>query len=510
MSLSMALLSTVVTTAVSDVVAGFERLAHAAAPIAVTALWQGLAVTVALAGALKLVPRISAGQRFAAWAIGFGVVVVLPLAPLFGHFSKVQASVAATPSAAHQAWLELVPAWGVAIALLWAAASLLRAVDLGVHAVRLRRIWKSARPVDLAFMLDRLREGARLPRQVQVCSTTELDRPSVIGFLAPRILIPAWLLQKLTQSELEQVVLHEAEHLRRRDDWTNLLQKIALVLFPLNPALWWMEQRLCREREMACDAGVVRQTRAPRAYAACLARLAERGLAQRTEALTLGSWQRRPELVDRVHRILRRSHEMSPLATGVFLAATVCGLIAGSVELVRCPQVVAFDSVRPVAHTAMRTAMVRPELSMHPATSGTRAEALVREPATKGRARAVASMAVMHEPESSERGARLAGRAQGPHAVAARAQMPQTAATMQASGAGAQFVVFTAWEQVEIVEPVVQVSADYDIVVHPDSPIPVPAIERFTVTRLILRVVPKSSAPGAPLIAHDGWLTLQL
>ncbi|MDE3061810.1 MAG: M56 family metallopeptidase [Acidobacteriota bacterium] len=508
--MSVAPLSTVLTMAVSDVVAGFERLAHVAAPIAVTALWQGLAVTVALAGALKLVPRISAGQRFAAWAIGFGVVAVLPLAPLFGHFSKVQASVAATPSAAHQAWLKLVPAWGVAIALLWAAASLLRAVDLGVHAVGLRRIWKSARPVDLAFMSDRLREGARIPRQVQVCSTTELDRPSVIGFLAPRILIPAWLLKKLTQSELEQVVLHEAEHLRRRDDWTNLLQKIALVLFPLNPALWWMEQRLCREREMACDEGVVRQTRAPRAYAACLASLAERGLAQQTEALTLGSWQRRPELVDRVHRILRRSHEMSPLATGAFLAATVCGLIAGSVELVRCPQVVAFDSVLPVAHTAIRTAMVRPELASSPATSGAHAEALEREPATKGRARSVAIMAVMHEPESSERGAQLAGRAQGPRAVAVRAEMPQTAAAMQASGAGSQFFVLTAWEQVEIVEPVVQVSADYDIVAHPDSPIPVPAIERFTVTRLILRVVPKSSAPAAPLFARDGWLTLQL
>ncbi len=53
-------------------------------------------------------------------------------------------------------------------------------------------------------------------------------------------------------------------------------------LFPLNPALAWMERRLCREREMACDEGVVRSTQAPRAYAACLASLAERRLERRT------------------------------------------------------------------------------------------------------------------------------------------------------------------------------------------------------------------------------------
>ncbi len=54
----------------------------------------------------------------------------------------------------------------------------------------------------------------------------------MIGFFAPRILIPEWLYLRLTPGELEQVVLHEAEHLRRRDDWTNLLQKLAWFCFP--------------------------------------------------------------------------------------------------------------------------------------------------------------------------------------------------------------------------------------------------------------------------------------
>ena len=58
------------------------------------------------------------------------------------------------------------------------------------------------------------------------------------------------------------------EHLRRRDDWVNLLQKVSLVLFPLNPVLDRIEKRLCMERELR-DETVLRFTQAPKAYASC-------------------------------------------------------------------------------------------------------------------------------------------------------------------------------------------------------------------------------------------------
>ena len=171
--------------------------------------------------------------------------------------SAASASAGLAETAA-QPWLQLDIRWSLAIAALWAATSLFRAVDLAVHSFRLGKLWKTALPVEpdatLTSLLVRL---TRVPgrRPVQICTTQQLDRPSVIGFFAPRILIPDWLLSRLTPGELQQIVLHEAEHLRRGDDWTNLFQKLCLVLFPLNPALWWIERRLCQEREMACDDG---------------------------------------------------------------------------------------------------------------------------------------------------------------------------------------------------------------------------------------------------------------
>ena len=180
-------------------------------------------------------------------------------------------------------------------------------------------------------------------RRAEVCVSDEVDRPSVIGFFSPKILIPRWLLEKLTAEELRQIVLHEAGHLRRADDWLNLVQKIALVVFPLNPALVWVERRLCFERELACDERVLRETGAPKAYAACLAALAEFRLGRRGVSLSIGALGRESELGRRVGRILRGEAGMRPVHARLVMAGAMLGLLVGAVGLARCPQVVAFS-----------------------------------------------------------------------------------------------------------------------------------------------------------------------
>ncbi len=481
-------------------------LAHAAAPVAVTATWQGLAIAMALTATLKLVRCTSAAQRFAAWAAGFAAVAALPLMQLLGRVFETQGPVASSALVAYRPWLELAPAWSAGIALVWVAASLLRAVDLGVHVVRLRRMWKNAVPIDLPLAVDGTKTGLHNARKMQICASTELDRPGVIGFFAPRILLPAWLLERLTPGELEQVVLHEAEHLRRGDDWTNLLQKIGLVLFPLNPGLWWIEHRLCREREMACDEGVVQRTRAPRAYAACLASLAERGLQRRTEALTLGAWQRRPELADRVHRILARSPKMSPVATGGFLAVVFCTLVAGSAELARCPQLVAFDAVR----TSSPIAEWKPGATQQPLILNATLRTPTLSSARTRRTHAASTVAAISAHEAIALPARATQAMQEPRAVATRVEMPPTAGAGPNLSVQAQFVVVAAWEQMEVVEPAPHVWTDYDATEPQADAAAMPAVEHFTVTRLIFRIVPKVATPAAQPAVRDGWLTLQL
>lgn len=479
------------------------------APVTVTEMWQGLAVAGALGIALRLAPRVSATQRFAAWAAGFVVVAALPLLPLamlLGHTPAAGAASAAG-DLPQRAWLHLDMRWSTALAALWAAASLLRGIQLGAHTLRLRRLWKQAVPMGLPVQVTGLGAGVERLRPVQIFSTTELDRPSVIGFFVPRILVPAWLLERLTTGELEQVVLHEAEHLRRGDDWSNLLQKLCLVLFPLNPGLWWMEQRLCQEREMACDEGVVRQTRAPRAYAACLASLAEHGLERRAEALSLGAWGRRSELVDRVHRILARGQKLSPMATSGFAALVCCGLLLSSAVLARCPQLVAFVPDKPLTVVAVAQPAQAP---------GEQEPRRVEDPVTlrlrgaSARTREVATLALQPQRPGTAAMERLWNApVSGPaRAVALRAEMARAQPDRDAD----QYMILTAWAQVEIVHEPAQVRSDYDTVTYGGDAAGAQPVEQFTMTRLIFRIVPRTSVqtPAAQLTARSGWLVLQL
>jgi beta-lactamase regulating signal transducer with metallopeptidase domain len=485
-----------------------------------SSLWQGMAIACALSICMRFVPRISAASRFAVWAAGFLVTASLPVLPLFaiGASKTIHAATASGLAIASSPLLQLDLRWSLVIVGLWAAATIFRAVDLVIHVARLRKLWKTATPIAISEKLAGI--TAHLGRaRVQICSTQMLERPSVIGFFAPRILIPEWLLNRLTAEELEQVVLHEAEHLRRRDDWTNLAQKLLMVAFPLNPVLWWMERRLYREREMACDEGVVQVTRAPRAYAACLASLAERGLQHRAEALSLGAWQRRSELVHRVHGILLRKQTLRPVASAALVGTLGCGLVAGSVELVRCPQLVAFvpsqkidvasvakQDVVPVS--AQGDAVFIDKHYLAPGYHAVKAKALmpVAQPALfntqpKGRISNRASES-SHRPESP---------------VMAKAVKPNVLKTDESQQ---QWIVLTSVDQVVPARLGEQLTADFDPSVSGDTvndsanhdELQDQVRSHITITRLILRILPPSQLSSQPDSGsfRNGWFVIQL
>jgi beta-lactamase regulating signal transducer with metallopeptidase domain len=341
------------------VVQATEAMSRIAASSVISGLWEGVVLAAGAALCLRMVPRTTAAMRFAVWTAVFAMLALLPL---------LHAYVGGT-AAGHGAAMHVDVRWSVALAGLWLAISLVRGVKLVVGAVRVQRLWKTAVPVELATRQALGFSTADL-RGAQLCTSAEIDRPSVIGFFSPRILIPEEMLGRLTTTELEQVVLHEVGHLRRADDWINLLQKLGLVLIPLNPALMWIERRLCLEREMACDDGVLLLTKAPKAYATCLTNLAEHRLGKRATSLSLGAWEKQSELARRVHCILRRSEGMSRMQARVVLSAMAVVLLGGATELSRCPQLVSFSGggTAVAAETSSLPAGAYEPVVFHPAS----------------------------------------------------------------------------------------------------------------------------------------------
>ncbi len=318
-----------------------NHLAAIAAAALIAAIWQGAILAAVVGLTLRLLPAISAAIRSLIWAATFALLVALHFAAAV-HAAGHGAGHGGLAAEAHP--IHLAASWSVALALAWLAVSLFRAAQFLLSAQRLQQIDRRAVPVTgrdpIGFAANR--------RTCTLCISPDVDRPSVLGFFHPRILLPAGLLETLTPAELDQILLHETEHLRRSDDWTNLVQKLALVLFPLNPVLAWVERRLCLERELACDARVLSAgDNLRKSYATTLTRLAEHSILRRGFNLALGILGQRPrpsELSTRVHRILTRPSTtltgmQTRLATGMVLA----GVLALSATLAHMPSLISFS-----------------------------------------------------------------------------------------------------------------------------------------------------------------------
>jgi len=485
---------------------------------AVTAVWQGALIAAGLALCLRFAPATSAAQRFLLWSAGFAVLIALSVWPFLQHRPGGSAPlVAVAPPTATgpllQPIFQIDLRWSLLIAALWLSLTAWRAIDLLLHLFQLRRLYTSATPVrlDESVAASLCSAGLLSRRPVSVCITESLQRPSVIGFFVPRILIPGWLYPKLTAQELEQILRHEAEHLHRGDDWTNLLQKIGLLLFPLNPALLWIERRLCQEREMACDDSVVAATQAPRAYAECLARLAEYALRYRGEALSLGFLQRRPELVRRVQSLLLRKGPASPLTAFVTFTVLACGLLFASFELAHLPQLIAF--VPPA-----RPALQIPQQASVPANL--QPAALVLSPhAARPNAAKLLSTRAFAAPTST-----------APDSISARSSQPQPQDDSYESQVADVLVpefterpvlvlstlVISNSDQLSLPASSAHIVSDFEFA--PDSAPEWPAqlsrsaSGRVSITRLIVRILPPANLSSHPAAGANrgSWLVIQL
>ncbi len=193
------------------------------------------------------------------------------------------------------------------------------------------------------FIIDTLRRK-RTRREVILCTSERVRVPTALGLVKPAIVIPRWVMQDLSAAELNQVVLHELAHLRRWDDWTNLAQQIVKALFFFHPAVWWIEKKISLEREMACDDAVLTETESPRAYAQCLAHLAERSFVQRGIALAQALVGRVAQTSQRVAQILdvNRPKGSSPIWKPAVSAMAGAAMLC-SVWLVKTPELVGFE-----------------------------------------------------------------------------------------------------------------------------------------------------------------------
>ena len=258
-------------------------LAHACVAIAQSpALSLVIKGTIVLALgllAVRLAARARASVRHAILASTFGVVLALPLAgfvrleipvsvpalPMSNPDREMAVAMppgAPSPNAAVErsgatpaSVVPRVP-WADLARALWIAGAACFAARLGAALWHLRRVRRTGIPrLDLRRVVGPLAGETGVP-SVHVLVHEESRMPMTFGIRTPVIVLPAdapgW-----DADDLRRALVHELEHVRRRDWALQLAARAICALWWFHPLVWTAWRRLGLEAERACDDAVV-------------------------------------------------------------------------------------------------------------------------------------------------------------------------------------------------------------------------------------------------------------
>jgi beta-lactamase regulating signal transducer with metallopeptidase domain len=302
--------------------------------------WQGAVI----AGAARLVgvaaPGLRPGTRYAVLLLALIAMALIAVATFSWEWVRlagqetipadvVSFGAAATAAAKGLAvkdvlpWLDTVWALGV-IAL---SARMMGGLWL-IHRLQAEAL---AVPETLAARFERAVSAAGL-KHVRLRMHPGIDGPFVVGVFRSVVYLPVSAVSALSPDQLDAVLAHELEHVRRGDFAWNLLQTAIETLFFYHPAVWWLSKTLRDQRELACDDAAVTVCRDPLTYATALLALEERRPARKAvPSLAMALGGKDGSLLHRVRRVLGdtpRSHRERPALMAIPLIVAMLAALA--------------------------------------------------------------------------------------------------------------------------------------------------------------------------------------
>lgn len=203
--------------------------------------------------------------------------------------------------------------WEQIAAAVYGAGAFILLLRLGYGYAFVRRLARASRPAG------------------EVCESDWIVAPMTVGWLHPKILLPAgWV--SWEPRKLEAVLAHERAHVRRADWAVAAIAAVNRCVFWFNPLTWWLERHLAALAEQACDDEAVLVTGAPKQYVQAMwdiaAAVRASGGRLRWEAVTMlrasGAGRRIERLLDEPRQIPRRLTPRRRVALAICGLAVVC------------------------------------------------------------------------------------------------------------------------------------------------------------------------------------------
>lgn len=167
-----------------------------------------------------------------------------------------------------------------------------------------------------------------------VYETHRVEVPLVMGYLHPRIYLPAFL----RQEERGYILLHEQIHLRRRDYLIKPAAFAVTLLHWFNPVVWLAYHLLSEDMERACDEAVLRRMGSGirKEYSMSLLNLSIGQSMKNLPTVAFGERGIKYRVMNILH--YKKAGGLTLALLVLLFGAVACGTFAQPVEVTETPQ----------------------------------------------------------------------------------------------------------------------------------------------------------------------------
>jgi beta-lactamase regulating signal transducer with metallopeptidase domain len=203
-----------------------------------------------------------------------------------------------------------------------------------------------------------------ITKRVHVYLSDRVATAETSGFLKPLILLPVSLVTRLSPLQIEAILVHELFHIRRNDYLTNMCMSCIRGVFFFNPFVHLFYDAVAKERELACDDGVVEMGYEPALYAEALYNLEK--FRQVIPGFTLAADGNKPWLLmERIRRVLGKPVRKKNRVNKLLIFTGFAAILLFSIEK-KLPAAAQSPIVLAKIPAVLTIPVILPELQMQP------------------------------------------------------------------------------------------------------------------------------------------------
>lgn len=126
-------------------------------------------------------------------------------------------------------------------------------------------------------ILNSCKEKMNINKRLTLIVSNEVKSAAIFGLFNPKLLLPGQVINRLSDNEVQHIILHELSHLKRKDIVIKWIMTAMQIIHWFNPIIWYSFYRMDQDCEVVCDATALSyiETKDHKEYGFTIIRLVE-------------------------------------------------------------------------------------------------------------------------------------------------------------------------------------------------------------------------------------------